>query len=83
MAQQITRVNRPRMQTKELHTDLHRHWEKPVELDELFNLGPTISRSRIRFIREGLEGRITGYEEVSPPSKKIRPRANVCTVYRS
>lgn len=45
--------------------DICRRFEKPLELDSLFMLGPTISRSRIRFIREGLEGRISGYEEVS------------------
>jgi len=60
MAQQITRVS----SLRHVYSNVPRHWEKPIELDELFVVGPTISRSRIRFIREGLEGHITGYEEV-------------------
>jgi antiviral helicase SKI2 len=34
-------------------------------------LGATLSRSRIRFIREGLEGRITGYEEYTAIEKDL------------
>jgi hypothetical protein len=48
-----------------------RRWDKPYEFEKMFMLGRTLSRSRIRFIREGLEGRITGYEEVPLPLPRI------------
>ena len=45
-----------------------RHWETPADLTKLFELAPTQTRSVIRFTREGLEGRVTGYKEVTAPA---------------
>lgn len=56
----------------------YRRWDRPYEYDKMFMLGSTLSRSRIRFIREGLEGRITGYEEVIPlPTLQMGGGVNV------
>ena len=37
-------------------------------MTDLFELAPTRTRSIIRFTREGLEGRVTGYKEVTLPA---------------
>ncbi|KAL8714998.1 MAG: hypothetical protein Q9220_000955 [cf. Caloplaca sp. 1 TL-2023] len=48
---------------------LQQRWEVPTNLQDLFELAPTQTRSVIRFTREGLEGRVTGYKEVTVPSR--------------
>ncbi|KAL8994737.1 MAG: hypothetical protein Q9169_005376 [Polycauliona sp. 2 TL-2023] len=47
---------------------LQQRWEISTDLTSLFELAPTLSRSKIRFIREGLEGKVTGYKEVTVPA---------------
>ncbi|KAL8656010.1 MAG: hypothetical protein Q9226_002814, partial [Calogaya cf. arnoldii] len=47
---------------------LQQRWEIPTDLTSLFELAPTQTRSKIRFIREGLEGKVTGYREVTVPA---------------
>ncbi|KAL9594569.1 MAG: hypothetical protein Q9179_005337 [Wetmoreana sp. 5 TL-2023] len=47
---------------------LQQRWEIPTDLNSLFELAPTQTRSVIRFTREGLEGQVTGYEEVTVPT---------------
>ena len=47
---------------------LQQRWEAPMDYSELFALAPTQTRTIIRFTREGLEGRVTGYREVTVPA---------------
>lgn len=47
---------------------LQRRWDAPTDHNELFTLAPTQTRTIIRFKREGLEGRVTDYTEVTVPS---------------
>lgn len=47
---------------------IQQRWEAPVSESELFALAPTQTRTVIRFTREGLEGRVTGYKEVTVPA---------------
>ncbi|KAL8774576.1 MAG: hypothetical protein Q9209_000949 [Squamulea sp. 1 TL-2023] len=47
---------------------LQQRWEISTDLTSLFELAPTQTRSKIRFIREGLEGKVTGYKEVTVPA---------------
>ncbi|KAL8735712.1 MAG: hypothetical protein Q9181_002715 [Wetmoreana brouardii] len=47
---------------------LQQRWEIPTDLNNLFELAPTQTRSVIRFTREGLEGKVTGYKEVTVPT---------------
>ncbi|MCJ1281219.1 hypothetical protein MMC26_000537 [Xylographa opegraphella] len=47
---------------------LQEQWETPIEYSELFELAPTQSRTVTRFTREGLEGRVTGYKEITVPA---------------
>ncbi|KAG9242809.1 NUC185 domain-containing protein [Calycina marina] len=47
---------------------LQQRWETPVDYTGLFKIAPTQSRTVTRFTREGLEGRVTGYKEVTVPA---------------
>ena len=47
---------------------LQSRWDAPTNYNELFSLAPTQTRTIIRFTREGLEGRVTGYKEVTVPA---------------
>ncbi|KZF22703.1 antiviral helicase [Xylona heveae TC161] len=47
---------------------LQQHWHVDNNYHDLFQLSPTQTRSIIRFAREGLEGRVTGYNEVTVPA---------------
>lgn len=45
-----------------------RRWDTPTDYTGLFDLAPTQTRTITRFLREGLEGRVTGYKEVTVPA---------------
>lgn len=47
---------------------LQERWDCPINQEELFEIAPTQTRTIIRFTREGLEGRVTGYKEVTVPA---------------
>ncbi|KAL2012787.1 hypothetical protein VTN00DRAFT_312 [Thermoascus crustaceus] len=47
---------------------LQRRWDVPTDYTDLFEIAPTQTRTIIRFTREGLEGRVTGYHEVTVPA---------------
>lgn len=50
-------------------TDLrYGRWDVPTDYNELYELAPTQTRTVIRFTREGLEGKVTGYREVTVPT---------------
>ena len=56
-----------RFDTKWLNK-LQRRFEFPHDVKDLLQLAPTQSRTVTRFTREGLEGRVTGYREVTVPA---------------
>jgi len=47
---------------------LQQRWDAPTNYRSLFQIAPTQTRTIIRFTREGLEGRVTGYKEVTVPA---------------
>ena len=47
---------------------LQQRWDVPINYRSLFQIAPTQTRTIIRFTREGLEGRVTGYREVTVPA---------------
>ena len=47
---------------------LQQRWDCPVDSEDLFEIAPTQTRTITRFTREGLEGRVTGYKEVTVPA---------------
>jgi antiviral helicase SKI2 len=47
---------------------LQHRWDEQLDYAELCQMAPTQSRTVTRFTREGLEGRVTGYTEVTVPA---------------
>ncbi|KAI2787525.1 putative ATP-dependent RNA helicase [Penicillium oxalicum] len=47
---------------------LQSRWDAPADTTDLFEIAPTQTRTVTRFTREGLEGRVTGYREVTIPA---------------
>ncbi|KAL2121782.1 hypothetical protein VTJ04DRAFT_2237 [Mycothermus thermophilus] len=47
---------------------VQQRWDAPIDHSLLFRIAPTQSRTVTRFIRHGLEGRVTGYRHVTVPS---------------
>ncbi|KAK9425627.1 putative ATP-dependent RNA helicase [Seiridium unicorne] len=47
---------------------LQQRWDCPTDLTELFRIAPTQTRTVTRFTRQGLEGRVTGYKNVTVPA---------------
>lgn len=47
---------------------LQQRWDCPTDLTELFRIAPTQTRTVTRFQRQGLEGRVTGYKNVTVPA---------------
>lgn len=43
-------------------------WDVPTDYTGVYELAPTQTRTIIRFTREGLEGKVTGYKEVTVPA---------------
>ncbi|KAL9125324.1 MAG: hypothetical protein Q9217_005456 [Psora testacea] len=43
-------------------------WDVPISYERLYGLAPTQTRTITRFTREGLEGKVTGYKEVTVPA---------------
>ena len=50
---------------------LQQRWDVPTDYLRLFEMAPTQTRTVIRFTREGLEGRVTGYKEVTVPAGSV------------
>ncbi|KAI5778902.1 NUC185 domain-containing protein [Geopyxis carbonaria] len=50
---------------------LQHRWDEPADYMSLMGIAPTMSRTVIRFTREGLEGKVTGYTEVTVPAHSI------------
>lgn len=48
----------------------------------LMELAPTMSRTIIRFTREGLEGRVSGYKEVTVPAQSINAKNSTSLMRR-
>jgi len=47
---------------------LQQRWDTPTRYTDLFQIAPTQTRTIIRFNREGLEGRVSGYKEITVPA---------------
>ncbi|KAI0476322.1 DSHCT domain-containing protein [Xylariaceae sp. FL0804] len=47
---------------------LQQRWESTPDLTEMFRIAPTQTRTVTRFQRQGLEGRVTGYKNVTLPA---------------
>ncbi|KFH42552.1 putative ATP-dependent RNA helicase-like protein [Hapsidospora chrysogenum ATCC 11550] len=47
---------------------LQQRWDFEADYSSLFRLAPTQTRTVTRFLRQGLEGRVTGYRNVTVPA---------------
>jgi antiviral helicase SKI2 len=47
---------------------LQQRWDSPTNCADICEFAPTQTRTIVRFTREGLEGRVTGYKEVTVPA---------------
>jgi antiviral helicase SKI2 len=47
---------------------LQRRWKPQSNYADIFQMAPTQTRTIVRFNREGLEGRVTGYKEITVPA---------------
>ncbi|KKZ63816.1 hypothetical protein EMCG_01920 [[Emmonsia] crescens] len=71
----------PRFNTPWLNK-LQQRWEVPVDYTNLFELAPPQTRTVIRFTREGLEGRVTGYREVTVPASSATAKNSTSLLRR-
>ena len=61
---------------------LQQRWDAPVNYAELAELAPTQTRTVTRFTREGLEGRVTGYKEVTVPASSANAKNSTSLLRR-
>ncbi|KAJ6030448.1 hypothetical protein N7460_010714 [Penicillium canescens] len=62
--------------------NLQKRWDVSTNHTDLFELAPTQSRTVTRFTREGLEGRVTGYHEVTVPAASAATAKNSTSLTR-
>ncbi|KAL2136536.1 hypothetical protein VTI74DRAFT_3081 [Chaetomium olivicolor] len=55
---------------------LQQRWDTPTDFSLLFRLAPTQTRTVTRFIRHGLEGRVTGYRNVTVPASHATAKSS-------
>ncbi|KAL2183587.1 antiviral helicase [Thermothelomyces heterothallicus CBS 203.75] len=55
---------------------LQQRWAAPADYALLFRIAPTQSRTVTRFIRHGLEGRVTGYRNVTVPASHATAKSS-------
>lgn len=60
---------------------LQQRWNIPIDHTGIFELAPTQTRTITRFTREGLEGKVTGYQEVTVPANSATAK-NSTSLFR-
>lgn len=61
---------------------LQERWDDQVDYRDLCQIAPTQSRTVTRFTREGLEGRVTGYKEVTVPISSATAKTSTSMLRR-
>ncbi|KAL3475794.1 armadillo-type protein [Aspergillus californicus] len=61
---------------------LQRRWDVPTDYTDLFEVAGTQTRTIVRFDREGLEGRVTGYHEVTVPASSANAKNSTSLLRR-
>ncbi|KAI9704524.1 MAG: hypothetical protein M1820_005598 [Bogoriella megaspora] len=62
--------------------ELQQRWDSPARYADLFAIAPTQTRTIIRFTREGLEGRVTGYKEITVPANSATAKNSTSILRR-
>jgi antiviral helicase SKI2 len=61
---------------------LQRRWDATANYADICEMAPTQTRTMIRFMREGLEGRVTGYREVTVPASSATAKNSTSLLRR-
>ncbi|CAG8375723.1 unnamed protein product [Penicillium salamii] len=61
---------------------LQKRWEVSTDHTDLFEVAPTQTRTVTRFTREGLEGKVTGYHEVTVPAASANAKNSTSLLRR-
>ncbi|KAL4818822.1 armadillo-type protein [Aspergillus spinulosporus] len=61
---------------------LQRRWDVSTDYTDLFEIADTQTRTVVRFDREGLEGRVTGYHEVTVPANSANAKNSTSLLRR-
>ncbi|GCB25056.1 putative ATP-dependent RNA helicase C550.03c [Aspergillus awamori] len=61
---------------------LQRKWDVPTDYTDLFEVAGTQTRTIVRFDRDGLEGRVTGYHEVTVPATSANAKNSTSLLRR-
>ncbi|KAL4764792.1 SKI complex RNA helicase subunit SKI2 [Aspergillus foveolatus] len=61
---------------------LQRRWDVSTDYTDLFEIADTQTRTIVRFDREGLEGRVTGYHEVTVPANSANAKNSTSLLRR-
>ncbi|KAG2412443.1 hypothetical protein HFD88_010000 [Aspergillus terreus] len=61
---------------------LQRRWDVSADYTDLFEVAGTQTRTIVRFDREGLEGRVTGYHEVTVPASSANAKNSTSLLRR-
>ncbi|KAL4998068.1 armadillo-type protein [Aspergillus recurvatus] len=61
---------------------LQRRWDVSTDYTDLFEVASTQTRTIVRFDREGLEGRVTGYHEVTVPANSANAKNSTSLLRR-
>ncbi|KAL4778196.1 armadillo-type protein [Aspergillus varians] len=61
---------------------LQRRWDVSTDYTDLFEVAGTQTRTVVRFDREGLEGRVTGYHEVTVPANSANAKNSTSLLRR-
>lgn len=61
---------------------VYRRWDVSADYTDLFEIAPTQTRTITRFDREGLEGRVTGYHEVTVPASSANAKNSTSLLRR-
>ncbi|PYI33912.1 antiviral helicase [Aspergillus indologenus CBS 114.80] len=61
---------------------LQRRWDVSTDYGDLFDIAGTQSRTVVRFDRDGLEGRVTGYHEVTIPATSANAKNSTSLLRR-
>jgi antiviral helicase SKI2 len=61
---------------------LQQRWDFPTNYADICEFAPTQTRTIVRFTREGLEGRVTGYKEVTVPASSATAKNSTSILRR-
>ncbi|OJK03667.1 hypothetical protein ASPACDRAFT_111566 [Aspergillus aculeatus ATCC 16872] len=61
---------------------LQKRWDVSTDYGDLFDIAGTQSRTVVRFDRDGLEGRVTGYHEVTIPATSANAKNSTSLLRR-